>query len=184
MSLIELLVGCFIVAGFLIICSGIASIWFPILSLFNPGVWLICIVIAPVLIFFYIAIFLFIAGRINLNKTKKANVFFEEAKVMFKAKKYNASIDLLSKAIAIIPTSEYYYERAHLKDELDDLVGAEQDFTESIRLASLSNVLSNVSPVLVANCYKSRADVRMDLGNEEGALEDMRIYRTLQTSTS
>ena len=88
---------------------------------------------------------------------------------MFKVKKYNASIDLLSKAIAIIPTSEYYYERAHLKDELDDLVGAEQDFTESIRLASLSNV----SPVLVANCYKSRADVRMDLGNEEGALEDM-----------
>ena len=169
MTLIELIVGCLIVAVFLIICSGIASIWFPILSLFNPNVWLICILIAPVLIFFYIAIFVFIDGRINFKKKKKANVFFEDAKVMFKAKKYNASIDLLSKAIAIIPTTEYYYERAHLKDEIDDLVGAEQDFTESIRLASLSNV----SPVLLANCYKSRADVRIDLGNEEEALEDM-----------
>ena len=173
MTLIELLVGCLIVAVFLIICSGIASIWFPILSLFNPNVWLICILIAPVLIFFYIAIFVFIDGRINLKKTKKANVFFEDAKVMFKAKKYNASIDLLSKAIAIIPTTEYYYERAHLKDEINDLVGAEQDFTEAIRLASLSNV----SPVLLANCYKSRADVRIDLGNEEGALEDIDKFK-------
>ena len=169
MSLIELLIGCLVVAVFLIICSGIASIWFPILSLFNSNVWLVCILISPVLIFFYIVIAVLIGERIDLKKRKEANIFFEDAKVMFKAKKYNVSIDLLSKAIAIIPTTEYYYERAHLKDEINDLVGAEKDFTEAIRLASLSNV----SPVLLANCYKSRADVRIDLGNEEEALEDM-----------
>ena len=41
---------------------------------------------------------------------------------MFKAKKYNVSIDLLSKEIAIIPTAEHYYQRAHLKEEIDYLV--------------------------------------------------------------
>tara|TARA_B100000674_G_C37626217_1_gene816653 strand:- start:159 stop:476 length:318 start_codon:yes stop_codon:yes gene_type:complete len=105
MSLIELLICCLLVAVFLITCSEIASIWFPILSLFNLNVWLVYILIAPVLIAFYIVIAVVIGRRIDLKKRKEANVFSKDAKVMYKAKKYNVSIDLISKAIAIIPTA-------------------------------------------------------------------------------
>ena len=80
MSLIELLIGCLVVAVFLIICSGIASIWFPILSLFNSNVWLVCILISPVLIFFYIVIAVLIGERIDLKKRKEANVFLKMQK--------------------------------------------------------------------------------------------------------
>ena len=80
MSLIELLICCLLIAVFLIICSGIASIWFPILSLFNLNVWLVYILIAPVFIAFYIVIAVVIGIRIDLKKRKEANVFSKDAK--------------------------------------------------------------------------------------------------------
>ena len=60
----------------------------------------------------------------------------------------------------------YLYERAYAKDELEDYKGAEEDFTETIRIAMADE------QDLIANGYYARAYVRLDLGDKKGACED------------
>ena len=77
-------------------------------------------------------------------------------------KEYYRAIDILSTLIAVDTISEdAYFLRAVAKYNLNDVVGAERDFTQALR----------INPVFV-QAYQYRAITRSFMGNYQDALED------------
>ena len=97
----------------------------------------------------------------------QADKLYEEAVDDNEAGEYKLAIEKLDKAIELNDVDGYFYfERGYAKDEIKDFKGAEEDFTEAIRIAMADE------QDLIANGYYSRAYVRLDLGNKKGACED------------
>ena len=102
-----------------------------------------------------------------MDDLDKADKLYEEAKEDYQAGKYKLAIEKLDKAIELNDVEAmYFYERGQAKDELEDYKGAEEDFTETIRIAMADE------QDLIANGYYTRAHVRLDLGDKKGACED------------
>ncbi len=97
----------------------------------------------------------------------QADELYEESFADCEAGQYKLALEKLDKAIELNDVEGcFYYERGHVKDELKDFKGAEEDFTEAISIAMADE------QDLIANGYYARAYVRLDLGNKKGACED------------
>ena len=102
-----------------------------------------------------------------MDDLDQADKLYEEAKEHYQGGEYKLAIEKLDKAIELNSIDGwFYYERGQAKDELKDFKGAEEDFTEAIRIAMADE------QELIANGYYARAYVRLDLGDKKGACED------------
>ena len=127
----------------------------------------------PLLLCLLFALYLKFKEGINGKKEMpsedldQADELYEEALDDCEAGKYKLALEKLDKAIELNDVDGwFYYERGHVKDELKDFKGAEEDFTETIRIAMADE------QELIANGYYARAYVRLDLGDKKGACED------------
>ncbi len=97
------------------------------------------------------------------NKNE-SGFFYSQGSGAYKAGKYDEAVSALDKSIELDPCNAWaFYERAHAKDEMSDLIGALEDFTKALELEPKD-------PWLAA--YYSRGNVKYDLGDKEGALDD------------
>lgn len=102
------------------------------------------------------------------EKINKANSLYEEAKQEYKVGDYKLVLEKLNKAIEYYPYDGwFYYERGQAKDELEDYLGAEEDFTVANDFA-----LNLEDEVLLGNTLHARGHVRIETGNKEGAYND------------
>ena len=147
---------------------------FPNQDMSNEDIFLAFFLInTPLLLCLLFALYLKFKEGINGKKEMpsedldQADELYEEALDDCEAGKYKLALEKLDKAIELNDVDGwFYYERGHVKDELKDFKGAEEDFTETIRIAMADE------QDLIANGYYARAYVRLDLGDKKGACED------------
>ena len=139
---------------------------FPNQDMSNEDIFLAFFVInTPLWLYFLFALYLKLKEGINGKKEMpsedldQADELYEEALDDCEAGQYKLALEKLDRAIKLNDVEGcFYYERGHVKDELKDFKGAEDDFTEAIRSAMADE------QELIANGYYSRAYVRLDLG--------------------
>lgn len=111
----------------------------------------------------FLLAFLFIASYSLFAQYNKRYMYYMGQNAIVN-KNYYAAIGLLSTLIETDTLSqEAYFLRAIAKYNLNDIVGAENDFSSAIR----------VNPVYV-EAYQYRAITRSIMGNYNDALEDFR----------